>query len=461
MTDFERIGGSFRDPSGSVFLSAGNLYRQVNHSYREHYDQLMQGGLHEDLVKRELLVSHEEIDHHALQQPETFKVLQPQRVPFISYPYEWSFSQLKDAALAMLDIQRRALAFGMTLKDASAYNIQFLAGKPVLIDTLSFERYQEGKPWVAYRQFCQHFLAPLALMSYKDVRLSQLFRVYMDGIPLDLAQSLMPARSTLNLGIAMHLQLHARAQHRHSDADLRGAGSRRRGLRTKDLLNIVDNLRSTISGLRWNPAQTDWADYYAGDSYRDRGFESKHQTVSNFIDRVKPKCLWDLGANTGAFSRIASEMGSFTISIDNDPGAVEANYLQAKRDQVSQLHPLLIDLTNPSAAIGWANKERDSLAARCKADCVLALALIHHLAISNNVPLGEIAAYFASLAEWLIIEFVPKSDKKVQQLLASREDIFSGYSREGFEREFGRFYDVVETARVADSERILYLTRRR
>ena len=360
-----------------------------------------------------------------------------------------------------LAAQKRSLAHDMTLKDASAFNIQFLYGKPLLIDTLSFEEYQEGQAWVAYKQFCQHFLAPLLLMSHKDIRLSQLTRIYIDGIPLDIAAALLPKRTYLRLGIAMHVHLHARAQKRYAGVDLPTAQASKKRLNKNSLMNIVNSLQSTIDGLKWDHGHTSWSSYYDGDSYQEEGFYHKQELVKDLLSTINPSCVWDLGANTGVYSRIASQQGIFTVSMDSDPGVVEANYLRSKQQKEQNLHPLLIDLTNPSAAIGWSNSERDSLAERSRADCLLALALIHHIAISNNVPLIKIANYFASLAEWLIVEFVPKNDDKVRQLLSSREDIFAKYSQSGFEEQFGERYEIIRSHRVQSSERILYLLRRK
>ena len=210
----QRILSSFRDPDGFLFAAGNILYRQVNLAYRNHYDRLMGSGLFQELGKKDLLISHTETDMARKFSHDAYKIIRPEVVPFISYPYEWCFDQLKDAALATLQIQKCALDFGMTLKDASAYNIQFFHGKPKLIDTLSFEIYKEGSPWIAYRQFCQHFLAPLALMSYRDVRLSQLMRIYIDGIPLDLASSLLPFRAFLRPSLWAHIRLHAGMQRR-------------------------------------------------------------------------------------------------------------------------------------------------------------------------------------------------------------------------------------------------------
>lgn len=461
MRDAKRIEGSFRDPSGFVFIEDGIIYRQVNRSYQQHYDRLKSSGLYDRLISRNCLVPHIEVDHPPLRMGDAYKILRPQPIPFISYPYEWSFSQLKDAALLTLAVLKQSLMHDLILKDASAYNAQFLAGKPILMDTLSFETYQEGQPWHGYRQFCQHFLAPLALMSCKDIRLSRLLREYIDGIPLDLAVSLLPRRSYLNIGLLTHLHLHARAQRRYAGkpAPAVSSGSARLGKRS--LMNIASNLQRTIERLAWDPETTSWSDYYAGDSYQETGFDSKVELVASFIRKANPEQVWDLGANTGVFSRVASQSGIFTVSIDSDPGAVEANYLLSKQRQEENLHPLLVDLTNPSAASGWANRERESLAQRSRADCILALALIHHIAIANNVPLDKIARFFASLAEWAIVEFVPKSDKKVQQLLVARDDIFVDYTRSGFETAFGDFYEVVASTPIEDSERIIYLLRRR
>ena len=461
MPERTQVGGSFRDPNGFVFFSEGTLYRQVNNSYQRHYDLLLSSGLYEELVSRRLLIAHNECDCLSQGNDHIYKVLRPLPVPFISYPYEWCFSQLKDAALVTLDIQKRALAHRMVLKDASAYNIQFLDGKPLLIDTLSFETYEDGRAWVAYRQFCQHFLAPLVLMSRKDIRLSQLLRIYMDGIPLDLAASLLPKRTFFNIGIAMHLWFHARAQGRVKGKPDESSVRARNRLSRRDLVNICDSLQSTIAGLKWDHGSTSWANYYEGDSYLKEGFDNKREIVREFLDIANPKCVWDLGANTGEYSRIASQRGVLTISMDSDPGVVEQNYLQSRRQKEKNLHPLWYDLTNPSAGIGWANDERQGLSERNRADCILALALVHHIAISNNVPLCKIAEYFVSLSEWLIIEFVPKGDQKVQALLASREDVFEDYKQNMFEEVFSEIYVIVRSTQIKSANRILYLMRRR
>lgn len=455
--DNKQLPASFRDPSGFLFSRDGVLYRQINNKYGQEYKQLMESGLYEKLVKAGLLISHLDVDQEPLA-PDAgggaHKVIQPERVQFISYPYEWSFGQLKDAALATLSIQRRALKVGMSLKDASAYNIQFVRGKPALIDTLSFELYKEGQPWVAYRQFCQHFLAPLALMALRDVRLNQLLRAYIDGVPLDLASELLPAKTRLNFGLLTHIHLHASAQKRYSGAEVKSRGG---SMSKQALTGLIESLDSTIRKLEWKPGGTEWGNYYDITNYSDAAFEHKKQLVGEWSARIKPALVWDLGANNGVFSRVAAQSGAYVVSSDIDPTAVEQNYRQVKNEKAENLLPLLLDLTNPSPAIGWANRERDSFDARGPADLVLALALIHHLAISNNVPLLQVAEFFQRAGKWLVIEFVPKTDSQVQKLLVSREDIFPHYTREGFEANFEQKFAIRESIPLRESERVLYL----
>ena len=452
------IQSSYRDPSGHVFPRGGLIFRQVNLAYKEHYDLLMGSGLYDALVEPGLLVRHQEVDLEEAGAPGTYKVLKPEPVRFVSYPYEWSFSQLKAAALTTLEILKIALQYGMTLKDSSAYNIQWLQGRPVLIDTLSFEKYREGAPWVGYRQFCQHFLAPLALMSYRHIDLGRLLRVNIDGIPLEVAHSLLPIRTRFKPSLQIHIHLHSRFQRKISgkpDTKIKQVSS----FKLRAFLGLIDSLESAVRKLQWKPAGTEWGDYRADDSYASTGLDHKIELVTGFIRDVSPATVWDLGANTGRFSQIAAGMGIETISFDMDPAAVEKNYLSSVDRKDTKLLPLLWDLTNPSPKIGWANRERMDLEERGPAEMVLALALIHHLAIGANVPLGMIAEYFRKLCNWAVVEFVPKSDVQVARLLATREDVFPRYTQEDFEAEFGAYFEIQSADRIVNSERTLYLMR--
>jgi hypothetical protein len=454
------LTASFRDPSGFLFFQNKTLYRQVNREYQSHYDHLMSSGLFDRLTKKGWLIPHERVDITPPIPELAYLTIQPLKVDFISYPYEWSFSQLKDSALLTLSIQKSALESGMVLKDASAYNIQFHNGSPILIDTLSFEIYEEGLPWIAYRQFCQHFLAPLALMAKRDIRLGQLMRIYIDGIPLDLASELLPGGTRFNFGLLTHIHLHAGAQKRYADKPINTSGAAGKMGKTA-LLGLIDSLENTVKQLAWLPGGTEWAEYYEDTNYTSVAFEKKKQVVGEFLNQAKPQVVWDLGANTGVFSQVSNQQNALTISFDIDPAAVEKNYRYCKDKKTFKVLPLVLDLTNPSPALGWGNKERMSITERAPADVVMALALVHHLAISNNVPLLRLAETFSILGKWLIIEFVPKDDSQVQRLLVSRKDIFPNYTQEGFEAAFNVFYHIKEIRQLGESKRILYLLENR
>lgn len=456
-TNSDKLPSSFRDPSGFLFCNKGILLRQINLPYKDDFDYFLSSGLYQALLNDGFIISHEEVLEGVTMREGGYKIIKPELAPFISYPCEWSFSQLKDAALLTLKIQKKALGFGMSLKDASAYNIQFKNGKPVLIDTLSFEKYKEGEPWVAYKQFCQHFLAPLALMSYRDIRLGQLFRIYIDGIPLDLASSLLPLKTRFVFSILSHIHLHAKTQKYFSDKVVR---NKKLFLSRQRMLALVDNIEHATQGLKWEAKDTEWVDYYDKTNYSVGGFENKKDTVSKFLDIIKPKTVWDLGANNGLFSRLASENGIFTVSLDVDPAAVEQNYLLSVDKNDKLILPLVLDLCNPTSSMGWGHRERMSLVERGPADVVLALALVHHLAISNNLPFSVIAEFFSQIGNSLIIEFVPKADSQVQRLLSTRKDVFLNYNKESFEEEFSQYFKIQKIHQIEDSDRVLYLMKK-
>jgi hypothetical protein len=450
---------SFRDPAGFVFEHEGEIRRQINPVYREHYDRLMASGLYAELVERGLLVPHEELDTPADPANPAYKIIRPEVIEFISYPYEWCFSQYRDAALTALEIERRALEHGMTLKDCTAYNVQFRHGRPTWIDTLSFETYVEGEPWVAYRQFCEHFLAPLALMSLVDHRLGKLCQTNLDGIPLDLAARLLPWRTRLRWGLGVHLHLHASLQ-RTAPKSASPAPTASRHITKQARLGLVDSLESTIRGLPSNSRNDGWAAYYHDNTYSVPEIEHKAQLVASFLDQTHARTAWDLGANTGRFSRIASERGISTISFDFDPACVEHNYQECRQRDDTKMLPLVLDLFNPSPSIGWANTERFSIFQRGHTDLVMALALIHHLAFTGNQPLNNLAEFFSSLSRHLVIEFVPETDSQAVSLTASRRGIHHPYNREYFETCFSKHFSIIQSEPVSASGRRLYLMRR-
>lgn len=451
-----REPASFRDPSGHVFVENGVVRRQVNATYFSQYDTLMTSGLYAALTSSSLLIPHE-----LLEETPDRKVLQPEQLPFITYPYEWSFSQLKDAALLTLNLHLTALNHGMILKDATAFNVQFLRGKPVFIDTLSFDLYRDGAPWVAYGQFCRHFLAPLLLMKHVASELIRLQTIFLDGIPLEIASALLPGKTHLSPQVKLNIHMHAKSLGKHKE---KFATQERPKLSLSSQKNIVNSLISYIDGLH-QKTRTEWGDYYNITNYDDAAFRFKETAVQRWVKQIGAKRLWDVGGNDGHFSRLVQDDCDLVLCTDIDPVAVDKNYLTAKKRSETKLIPLVIDYKNPTPGLGFGNEERQSLEVRAKRfrpDCVLALALVHHLSISDNCTFEMLAESFNSYANHLIIEFVHPTDSWAAKLLDSKRDakhLFAFYNKENFERTFARVFHIVEQLTVPASERTLYLMR--
>lgn len=456
---------SFRDPAGFIFKLGNTIYRQVNTEGREDYDLFVSSGLSAELQKLGLIVPFKEVKNTKPFGDDTrrYKVLQPEQIPFISYPYEWSFAQLKEGALLTLRIQQIAFKHGMILKDASAYNVQFIGKKPVHIDTLSFKKYVPGEPWEGYRQFCEHFLAPLAVARYTSYDILKLLESHLEGIPLGVACSLLPKRARFGKGLFSHLYLHSASQKRYENAGSSQTKVPARKVSTFALEGIMGSLERTVAALRPPRQNTEWGNYYTFTNYSDAAFKRKQKLVSELLGAIAPtpKTVWDMGANNGEFSVLAAEMGAYTLACDIDPVAVGRNYAHRDGKNDDKMLPLVQDCTNPSTNIGWMGKERDSLFERGPADAIMALAIIHHLAIGRNLPLEHIAEFFAAIGNHLIIEFVPKEDSKVQVLLASRKDIFPEYDIEHFEAAMDKYFTLVEKKSISQTKRTLYLYKKK
>lgn len=458
-----RIPSSFRDPAGFLYRRDGVLLRQVNENYAADYDACVKSGLFDALVGKDVLIPHEEVGEPGIA-PEKYRVLKPEELPYVSYPYEWSFSQLRDAAQLTLRIQSLAIEHGMILKDASAYNVQFRGGKPVFIDTLSFKRYVEGEPWIAYRQFCQHFLAPLALMAKCDLRLRQLSSRYIDGVPLDLASSILPMSSYFSYSIFAHIHMHSKSQTRYQDAAARNDQIKAKATLSKTMLSaLVASLSRAVEKLPEKDVQTEWGDYYQDTNYSDDAMSEKEKIVAKLAEKYLSgeKMVHDLGANTGRFSHIVSRFAQSVVAHDIDEMAVERHHRGLKTSNFTNVLPLILDLSNPTSDIGWDLKERSSFHERASGSAALALAIIHHLCISNNVPLSKLAEFFSGIFNKLIIEFVPKDDSQVKRLLATREDIFDEYDQTNFERIFSEYFDIQERCAVSGSSRVIFAMTKR
>lgn len=461
MNRYNMNPASFRDPSGFVFSGDGNLYRAIAPAYFEDLALLQISKLYDHLVSKGMLIPYTPVNQPGLLPAEysEYKIIQPEKIPFISYPYEWSFSQLKSAALLTLSVHLEALRHGMSLKDASVFNVQFRGAQPVFIDTLSFERYTEGSPWIAYGQFCRHFLAPLSLMAYRSPALSKITQTFLDGIPLDLASTLLPKRSYLNSAILSHLHVHSKFQNTGSAQN--SPATSKSGISKSKLITLLKHLKEGIEGIKLKTSKSTWIDYHEIDNYTGISKENKQRIIAEWIRKIKPYTVWDLGCNTGEFSFIAAQNAQSVISMDSDILCVDALYNKLSAKGLKNILPLFADLSNPSPALGWAGTERSTLPERGRPNLLMALALIHHLRIANNTPLAMIAKLFSDWSEWAIVEFIPKEDSQIQKMLSARKDIFDDMGRTGFEKAFGDYFEITESSPIPDSVRVLYLLKRK
>jgi hypothetical protein len=382
-------------------------------------------------------------------------VLKPTLLAQITYPYEWCFDQFKDAALLTLQVHLRALEHGMVLKDASAYNIQTLgAGRPCLIDHLSFDFVAEHSAWPAYGQFCRNFLAPLALMSCTDPSLGKLMQIHIDGIPLDLACRLLPISTRFRMGMQLHLHVHAKMIAKHGRTKKKAEFSK---LSAEQMVALARSLERTIGRLQPNKRATEWGDYASSSNYSAPAIDAKLAAVRQMVQQVKPGVIWDIGGNDGRYARALSDIAQRIVCIDSDPGAVNRNYMICRHEGIANVIPLTVDFTNPSPNIGFANRERLGLEQRGKPDLAMLLALVHHLAFTHNLPLSRIAAFLAELCRHVIVEFVPKHDPNAERLLLNRKDVFDDYSEEGFRMAFSKHFSILREAPVPETERKLFL----
>ena len=453
---------SFRDPSGFIFVrnsadSFGEkdkiIYRQVNKDFKEHFDFFISSGFYEQLVQQQLLIPHEIINENLTGSSEWHATLKPERIEFISYPWEWSFDMLKDAALLTLLLARESVASGMILKDATPYNIHWHKGRLIFIDSLSFEKYNPEEPWIAYRQFCESFLAPLLLMHYSKNSLQQIMLAYPEGIPLAIAASLLPGRSRFSLHTYLHIHLHVRVAKRKN-----ATASSKTKFSKQKFLNLISSLEILISRLKLPEQSTAWSAYYEEASQRNDYLEQKKKIISQWLNNLPAiKTAADLGANDGEFSRLLSAKKIQTIAADFDPYCINKLYNHVKKSGEKNIQPLIVDLSNPSPGTGVNNEERSPFISRLHVDLVLALALIHHLFIGKNIPFEMIAVFFQKISPTLIIEFVPKEDEKVQFMLKNKKDIFTFYTTENFEKAFGKYFRLVNKELITGSGRTLYL----
>ncbi|WP_298555145.1 class I SAM-dependent methyltransferase [uncultured Algibacter sp.] len=449
---------SFRDPSGYVYIDEGVVKRAINPIYFKQYAALKDSGFFDKLFNNKVLISHKE-----LSKSHTEIIIQPEQIPFITYPYEWSFNQYKEAALLTLKIQKFSLENGFSLKDASAFNVTFHNGKAIFIDTLSFDFYAKNTPWRAYKQFVTHFLGPLLLAHYHGSQSLKLMSEFFDGIPLKMLASMLPFKSKLSPFLYTNIHLLAKFENKHSE-DYKG-NAKVKPLSKKAQLNIVKTLYSYIKKLELKE-DSEWGNYYNKINYSDAAFNLKAKTIDSWITNLKPEKIIDIGGNDGAFVRQITHRLEQALVCDIDNNAVDFNYVKAKTNKENYMTPFVLDVLNPSSAIGFNNKERFSFIQRIQKftpDVTLALAVIHHISLSGNVAFNMSASFFASFSKYLIIEFPKKNDSWVERLLNSKaefKDHFSSYSIENFEKSYAIFFDIIEKKEIDDTKRVLFLLKK-
>ncbi|WP_296314204.1 class I SAM-dependent methyltransferase [Winogradskyella sp. UBA3174] len=446
---------SFRDPSGYIFTDNNTIKRVINPIYFKQYKALMSSGFFDSLIKNKLLISHTEVSN-----TDDEIIIEPEQISFITYPYEWSFNMYKEAALLTLKIQKYSLEHGFSLKDASAFNVTFYKGKAVFIDTLSFDFYTENSPWRAYKQFITHFFGPLLLASYHGSQQLKLLSNFIDGIPVKMVSSMLPSKTKLSPLLYTNIHLLAKLEDKHNE-DYEGK-TKTATLSKKGQLNIIMSLYDYIKKLELKET-SEWGNYYNKTNYTDSAFKTKATVINNWISEIKPSNLIDIGGNDGTFVRQINYPYTESLVCDIDNNAVDFNYKTIKRNKEDRMLPFVLDVLNPSAAIGLNSKERSSFLERMASyspDVTLALAVIHHMSLSGNVPFKESAKFFASFSKYLIIEFPKRNDSWVQRLLKSKadfEDYFGFYTIENFESAYSELFVVKEKIHIEDSDRVMYL----
>lgn len=434
MTLAQPVSGSHRDPAGGVHRLGDRILRTVSPDHEADFAAALRTGLLDRLADAGRIVAFEPIDlpPAALGLAGASRILEHPRLPFISHPYEWSFEALRAAALHHLDVHLEAMEGDLTLSDASAYNIQFLGTKPIFIDLLSFRPYRDGEIWVGYRQFCEQFLNPLLLCAATGVMPNAWYRGALEGIRTSDLRRLLPWRMLLSRRILLHVVAHSALETVEPSPSDSAATAAMAKLPRGSFLHLLQDMRKWLAGLAPKGSRSLWRDYVTTCSYTDVEQQTKRAEVAAFAASVKPKMLWDIGCNTGEYALLALKSGAErAIGWDSDPAAVDIAF-RAARDAGAKLTPLVGDLANPSPSQGWCQAERAGMHERSSADAVMALAVIHHLLFSANVPLQQSIRWIVGLAPRGLVEFVPPDDVQVQQMRARRTGTHHPYDREHF-----------------------------
>jgi hypothetical protein len=444
-----------------VYVDDDAVWRGLSKEALADFEALAASRFFADAIARGDIVATERVDDTAAVPDEWAAVLRHQRIEVLSYPYEWPFEMLRDAALLQLSLTRGALAEKLITKDASAYNVQFVGIKPVFVDVGSFERLRGGEPWPGYRQFCELFLNPLLVQALRDVPFQPLLRGSVHGISPGLAADLLRGEGRFTKGVFTHVKLHARAERRYADADRERdvkAELQRAGFGPGIIDAQLKNLEKAVRGLRWAKQDSTWSDYSDRAHYDDGDLGAKERFVAAAVAASAPRRVLDLGANDGHFSRLALEAGaSSVVAVDSDDLVVDRLYRDLRRDGEQRILPLVLDLSDPSPGLGWRSRERPAFVDRVRPDLVLCLAVVHHLALTNTVPLDEIVAFLADFGAPVVVEFPHHDDPMAARMLArKRPGVFDAYHRANWERALSARFTIRVTETLPGGTRTLY-----
>lgn len=459
MTRPEPVQGSFRDPAGHIYRIEDRIFRTISDVAAGDYEFVRDSGFLSSMADSGAVIATREVGREVLGDvaANARHVVEHPKIEFVSWPYEWSFPMLRAAALHHLDVHLAALEADITLSDASAYNIQFEGTRPLFMDILSFRPYREGELWIGHRQFCEQFLNPLLMRAKLGIVHNYWYRGSQEGIPAADLRRMLPLSKKLSWNVMVHVVAQAALQASGTGKSDDAASAIKAGKLPKAaFVRMLNGLKSWIAKLE--PAggsKTVWRDYATDHSYSDQEALAKTRFVASYAGDVMPGMLWDLGCNTGDYSESALRAGAKkVIGFDFDQGALEVAFARAETQSLDFL-PLFFDGANPSPDQGWNQAERQGMKARADADGILALAFVHHLAIAKNIPLDELVAWLISLAPTGVLEFVPKSDPMVGQLLRLREDIFADYTEETFRALISERASIVREEKVSATGRRL------
>lgn len=460
--------GSFRDPDGYVVKIGHRVFRALRKSGSDSYAGAKKNGLLDYLEQENLIIESwepvkEDLPNFETIDPSIESFLEQQKIPVFSYPFEWSFDMLKDAAIHSLDLLLIAAQYNYVLKDSSAYNIQFLGSRPIFIDIPSISPYVENEPWVGYTQFCQHFLFPLLICASKDIPFSPLLKFYLNGIPVHLTRNILGIHGLKNWGVLKHVALQSWLQRNFAEEqqELKKNSSQIK-FALSHVISLAKSMRKCIQKISRTKSDSAWSNYQNKRIYEQETIDKKKEFVRKHLERLKPQYILDLGCNTGEFSLLGSQQGAYVVAIDSDEPSINQLYLHCKHTNERGILPIVMDITNPTPPLGWQLSERQSMFERFNPDCVFMLALIHHLCLASNIGWKQIFSFLERLgAKQIIVEFVPKSDPMAIQLLANRKDVFDWYTEDQFIQEAAKNYYLIDQVKLPKSDRTVVCLEKR